>query len=138
MRQARRRSCSPCCQPALREPGCRTLLKIARAVVGLDRTGMPSCPGAANETSPPAPAPFSRVVLMTKRPLPEPLSRLRRRWPAVALLLLRNADGGPLCNSFVHLLGGEQRPDRHASKPRGICTQLGGCCGDFLGVGYSR
>jgi hypothetical protein len=53
MRQARRRSCSPCCRPALREPGCRTLLQIARAVVGLDRTGMPSCPGAANETSPP-------------------------------------------------------------------------------------
>jgi hypothetical protein len=55
MRQARRRSCSPCCRPALREPGCRTLLQIARAVVGLDRTGMPSCPGAANETSPPRP-----------------------------------------------------------------------------------
>jgi len=56
MRQARRRSCSPCCRPALREPGCRTLLQIARAVVGLDRTGMPSCPGAANETSPPRPS----------------------------------------------------------------------------------
>src|SRR5260221_3308777 len=33
-----------------------TLLQIARAVVGLDRTGMPSCPGAANETSPPRPS----------------------------------------------------------------------------------
>src|SRR6266436_5727229 len=47
---------APCCRPALREPGCRTLLQIARAVVGLDRTGMPSCPGAANETSPPRPS----------------------------------------------------------------------------------
>jgi hypothetical protein len=56
MRQARRRSCSPCCRPALREPGCRTLAQIARAGVGLDRTGMPSCPGAANETSPPRPS----------------------------------------------------------------------------------
>ena len=27
-----------------------------KAVVGLDRTGMPSCPGAANETSPPRPS----------------------------------------------------------------------------------
>src|SRR5438128_3533336 len=81
---------------------------------------------------------ISRVALMTKRPLPEPPSRLRRRWPAVGLLLLRNADGGPLCDSFVHLFGGEQRPDRHASKPRGICTQLGGCCGDFIGVFDNR
>src|SRR5262249_35991272 len=50
------------------------------------------------------------------------------------VLFLRNADGGPLFDSFVHLLGGEQRPDRHASEPRGICTQLGGGCGDFIGV----
>jgi hypothetical protein len=69
-----------------------------------------------------SPAPFSRMALMTNRPLPEPLSRLRLRWPAVALLLLRNPDGGPLCDSFVHLLGGKQRPDRHASKPSGICN----------------
>src|SRR5215813_10006264 len=50
------------------------------------------------------------------------------------VLFLRNADGGPLFDSFVHLLGGEQRPDRHASEPRGICAQLGGGCGDFIGV----
>src|SRR5215831_8801929 len=31
-------------------------------------------------------------------------------------------------------LGGEQWPDRHVSEPRGICTQLGGGCGDFIGV----
>src|SRR5258708_1944085 len=76
MRQARRRSCSPCCRPALREPGCRTLLQIARAVVDLDRTGMPSCPGAANEASPPRP-PFpkapSRPTPWTNRsPVPPP------------------------------------------------------------------
>src|SRR5262245_1278511 len=57
-------------------------------------------------------------------------SRKRRR----GLVFLRNADGGPLFDSFVHLLGGEQRPDRHASEPRGICTQLGGGCGDFIWV----
>ena len=38
-------------------------------------------------------------------------SRKRRR----GLVFLRNADGGPLFDSFVHLLGGEQRPDRHVS-----------------------
>jgi hypothetical protein len=37
----------------------------------------------------------------------------------MGLLFLRNADGGPLFDSFVHLLGGEQWPDRHASEPRG-------------------
>ena len=57
---------------------------------------------------------------------------------SAALLLLRRADGGPLRDSFVHLLGGEQRPDRHASIARGICTQLGGCCGDFIGVVDNR
>src|SRR6516225_5430122 len=55
-------------------------------------------------------------------------------WKECLVLFLRNADGGPLFDSFVHLLGGEQRPDRHASEPRGICTQLGGGCGDFIGV----
>jgi len=34
---------------------------------------------------------------------------------AVGLLLLRWADGRPLCDSLVHLLGGEQRPDRPGS-----------------------
>src|SRR6516162_7491192 len=57
---------------------------------------------------------------------------------AVGLLLLRWADGRPLCDSLVHLLGGEQRPDRHASVPRSICTQLGSCCGDFIGVVDNR
>ena len=47
---------------------------------------------------------------------------------------MRRTDGGPLRDSFVHLFGGEQRPDRHASIPRGIRTQLGGSCGDFIGV----
>jgi hypothetical protein len=51
-----------------------------------------------------------------------------RRWPAANLLLLRNADGGPLCYGLVYLLGGEQRPDR----------QLGGRCGDFVGVVDNR
>ena len=54
------------------------------------------------------------------------------------LLLLRNPDGGPLCDSFVHLLGAEHWPDRHAGEPRGIGTQLGGCCGDFIGVVDNR
>ena len=53
---------------------------------------------------------------------------------SAALLLLRRADGGPLRDSFVHLLGGEQRLDRHAREPRGIGTQLCGCCSDFIGV----
>src|SRR5262245_20544382 len=39
---------------------------------------------------------------------------------AVGLLLLRWADGRPLCDSLIHLLGGEQRPDRHASVSRSI------------------
>jgi hypothetical protein len=56
------------------------------------------------------------------------------RTAAVGLLVLRNADRGPLFDSFVHLLGGEQRPDRHASEPRRIGTQLCGCCSDFIGV----
>src|SRR5258708_32801314 len=34
----------------------RVLLVARREVVGLARTGMPSCPGAANETSPPRPS----------------------------------------------------------------------------------
>src|SRR5258708_7638154 len=78
MRQARRRSCSPCCRPALREPGCRTLLQIARAVVGLDRTGMPSCPGAANETSPPRPS-FPEGSILP--PPPGQIGVLFRRFP---------------------------------------------------------
>src|SRR5258708_3475940 len=89
MRQARRRSCSPCCRPALREPGCSTLLQIARAVVGLDRTGMPSCPGAANETSPPRPSfPECSMPALTpwtnRSPVPPPrtgeTAGARRTW----------------------------------------------------------
>src|SRR5713101_8080371 len=45
---------------------------------------------------------------------------------------------GDLCDSLVHLLGGEQRPDRHVREPRGIWTQLCGCCGDFVGVTDNR
>src|SRR5260370_601761 len=44
------RTAAGACLPS-RHP--RVLLVARRAVVVLDRTGMPSCPGAANETSPP-------------------------------------------------------------------------------------
>ena len=54
------------------------------------------------------------------------------------LLLLRNPDGGPLCDSFIHLIGAEHWPDRHAGEPCGIGTQLGGCCNDFIGVVDNR
>src|SRR5262249_56738724 len=80
----------------------------------------------------------SRMARMSKSTLPEPLAGLQRQCPAVGLMLLRRADGGPLRDSFVHLFGGEQRPDRHASITRGIRTQLGGSCGDFIGVVDNR
>jgi hypothetical protein len=44
------------------------------------------------------------------------ITALGQKKPGAGLLLLRNADGGPLCDGLVHLLGGEQRPNRHASK----------------------
>src|SRR6266481_6753403 len=47
------RTAAGACLPS-RHP--RVLLVARREVVGLDRTGMPSCPGAANETSPPRPS----------------------------------------------------------------------------------
>src|SRR5262245_49468966 len=50
------------------------------------------------------------------------------------VLFLLNADGAPLFDSFVHPPGGTQAPGRHASEPRGICTQRGSGCGDFIGV----
>src|SRR5205807_47252 len=61
-------------EPALRERGRRTLPQTARAVVGLDRTGMPSCPGAANGTSPPRPF-FPEGSMPRPHPPTKPQSR---------------------------------------------------------------
>jgi hypothetical protein len=43
-----------------------------------------------------SPAPFSRLALMTKRPLLEPLSRFRRRWPAGSIVVAVGGRGATL------------------------------------------
>src|SRR5258708_38018737 len=71
----------------------RVLLVARREVVGLDRTGMPSCPGAANETSPPRPS-FPEGSILPPPPggfsrSKEPARRTERETPPCLLFGVR-------------------------------------------------
>src|SRR6266404_5562708 len=76
------RTAAGACLPS-RHP--RVLLVARREVVGLDRTGMPSCPGAANETSPPRPSfPEGSIMPPPLGQVGVPFRRLGRLRPPAA------------------------------------------------------